>query len=324
VTRTLGFNRIYERTAQGRIEQQAARRIEGVSEIERAPSDEFAEAARFQLETEIGARQTLARGCGLALIHLSRILEGDSVYIDQKVDPLGLVLIAFAARGRRILRSAYRLLDEGDFPEAVPLLRILSEYLMVGSWLKAHPDRLAAWSLKDLDSRAHILGEVLAELPADFAGRDELERQQAELAEFREAWIGRVGKPEGAVPKVEVMAAEADLAFGYQFAYRLQSRAEVHATTYAVDLAYDVEAEGVARLRPRPNHSLEQFNQYELGAHLLRDLLAITTDHVPGFMWRTGIEGITAALNAARESDPRKHEDPVAAMRTERADPELS
>ena len=67
------------------------------------------------------------------------------------------VLIAFAARGRRLLRAGYRLLDAGDTPEAVPLLRVMSEYLIVGLWLKQHPDRLDAWALVDQANRDFVV-----------------------------------------------------------------------------------------------------------------------------------------------------------------------
>jgi hypothetical protein len=62
---------------------------------------------------------------------------------------------------------------------------------------------------------------------------------------------------------------------------------------------------------PRPRHALDAYDQYELGAHTLRDLLATTNDHVRSFLWASGIEGITAALNAARASDPRTAADPI-------------
>jgi hypothetical protein len=64
-------------------------------------------------------------------------------------------------------------------------------------------------------------------------------------------------------------------------------------------------------LLPAPSHALIEYDQYALGAHTLRDLLAITDKHLPGFLWSLGLEGITDALNAARKSDPRNDTDPV-------------
>ena len=75
---------------------------------------------KLQLERELNARQQVARGAGLALIELSAILEEQHAILDRSVDPLGIVLVAYAARGRRLLRAAYRLLDAGDVAEAVP------------------------------------------------------------------------------------------------------------------------------------------------------------------------------------------------------------
>jgi hypothetical protein len=262
--------------------------------------------ATTQLEIEIGARQILARAHGLALVHLSQILEGDEVLISARVDPLGLVLIAFAARGRRVLRAAYRLLDEGDFPEAVPLLRVLLEYAIVARWLKDHPDRLGAWSLKDIERRVLTLDGILAELPQDFPGRDVIEGQRDEVVAFRDGLAARSGVTTGAIPPIEVMAAEGGVLFGYQLAYRPQSQSDVHANPLAVDASYEQQDDGMLRLRPRPLHSLAQFNQYEFGAYVLRDLLSLVSDHMPGFLWRTGLEGITAAMITSRESDPRK------------------
>jgi hypothetical protein len=75
----------------------------------------------------------LPRGCGLALIELTSILEEEDAVLDRSIDPLGVALVAYAARGRRLLRSAYRLLDANEAPEAVPLLRIVMELYFVAT-----------------------------------------------------------------------------------------------------------------------------------------------------------------------------------------------
>lgn len=56
------------------------------------------------------ARREIARACGVALLETTSLLDGEAE-IAEGVDPMGLVLLAFGARGRRLLRSAYRLID---------------------------------------------------------------------------------------------------------------------------------------------------------------------------------------------------------------------
>ena len=225
-------------------------------------SDDLARATQRQLEREIGARQKLARGCGIALIELTDGLEGDDVRVDRRLDPLGLVLIAFASRGRRLLRAAYGLLDAGSAPEAVPLLRILSEYLIVASWLDANPDKLHAWAIHDLDRRDLVMKEVFRTLPPDDeANRENIDRQRAELAERRREWSKPLGDEKGHVPKVEVMAKEVGLDFAYQLAYRIQSRSDVHATPLAADSCYQQHEDGTLRLLRQPLHGLATWDQ---------------------------------------------------------------
>ncbi len=268
--------------------------------------------AQRQLERELSARQQVARGAGLALIELTAILEERHAILDRSVDPLGIVLVAYAARGRRLLRSAYRLLDAGDGAEAVPLLRTISEYLVVGRWLVQHPDRLRAWALADLDKRDYTISQVMRELGDDDAETiAALQRQRDELRESRLRWLTERGQPEDDVVNVEQMAAQIGLGFAYQLAYRTQSQLDVHATTAAVDSCYEQMPDGTLRLLPAPQHALHGYDQYELGAHMLRDLLATTNQHVRSFLWTTGLEGVTAALNALRESDPRKYAEPA-------------
>jgi len=57
-----------------------------------------------------------------------------------------MVMIGFAARGRRLLRAIYHLLDQDLAPESVPLLRTMSEYVIVSRWLALDPaENLPAW-----------------------------------------------------------------------------------------------------------------------------------------------------------------------------------
>lgn len=279
---------------------------------------ELVAAARAQLEREVAARARLARGCGFALIELSSVLEDEDATLDRAVDPLGVALVAYAARGRRLLRSAYRLLDAGEASEAVPLLRTLSEYFIVGRWLVEHPDRLGAWAMADHERREFVIGRVMDEMGArdgeDEEARAALQQQRDELNATRERWVGERGEPAGDVPTVETMASEIGAGFAYQLAYRVQSQSDVHATPLAADTAYEQLPDGRLRLRAAPAHALSEIDQYALGAHTLRDLLAAVDEHLPGFMWRNGLEGITAALLGAQESDPRRSDDPAGVL----------
>jgi hypothetical protein len=80
---------------------------EGIANAEALP-EEVRLAAEHQLSVELNARSTIYRAFGLALINLTSILEGDAVILNRTVDPLGVALLGFAARGRRVLRSAFR------------------------------------------------------------------------------------------------------------------------------------------------------------------------------------------------------------------------
>jgi hypothetical protein len=272
-------------------------------------------AAEEQFARETLAREQLTRGAGLALIGLSAVLEEAGATLDPAIDPLGVVLVAWAARGRRLLRAAHRVLDAGESSEAVPLFRTLIEYSIVGRWLQRNPDRLEAWVLADIDKRRLIVGRVIDELagdPADVVAL--LESERATLAAERERWVEERGEPSGGVPSIETMAAQIGAGFAYQFAYRTQSQSDVHATPLSADVAYDQADNGTLNLRNTPLHALSGYDQYELGALALRDLLSAADEHLPGLMWSSGLEGVTAALTAARESDLRKHAEPARKM----------
>lgn len=279
------------------------------------PDQETLQFAQLQFGRELGARESVARGAGIALIQLSAILEEDAILGDG-VDPLGVVLVAFAARGRRLLRAAYRLMDVGEASESIPLLRTISEYIIVGRWLVKHPDRLDAWALTDIRKRQHIVGEVIRTFgDTDAATTASLEEQRRELDKVERRWLAERGEPQGQIVNVEQMAAQTDLAFAYQLAYRLQSESDVHATPVAADSCYERLPDNRLRLRPAPVHSLQSHGPYELGAHMLRDLLATTNGHVRSFLWATGLEGVTDALQGLSKSDPRRFADPAAHMR---------
>jgi len=64
--------------------------------------------------------------------------------------------------------------------------------------------------------------------------------------------------------------------------------------------------DGEVRLLPMPRHGLSAYDQYQVGAHLLLDLLAVVSDHETGLLWKSGLAGVRDALDASRASDPRR------------------
>lgn len=274
-------------------------------------TDEFGEdvlvAAAWQRAQEFDARAIHARGCGLALIQLTEILESEDATLDPAVDPLGIVLIACAARSRRLLRAAYMLLDTAHAPEAAPLLRVLSEYVIVARWLYDHPGGLRSWVLRDHGKRELTIRNIMDTLGPSDPVYPALAKQLDELQRVGDVFKAAegLGDEEEMPRQVEVMAEQIGAEFAYQLGYRTQSHADVHVTPLAVDSCYEQLPDGRLRLLPASVHSLSQYDQYELGAHLLRDVFAVTAAHLPNLMWRSGIEGITAALNESRKSDPR-------------------
>lgn len=290
-------------------------------------------AAADQFDREAHARQLLARASGLSLIALSSSLEEDGT-IDPGVDPLGIVLLAFAARGRRLIRSAIRLLDAGEQPEAVPLLRIAAEYLIVAMWLRHDPTRLAGWAVADHEKRARVVRKVRDALADQPDLQAALDAQLQELDAERAAWTEPLADAPADTTNIETMAEDVGVAFAYQLAYRIQSQSDVHATALAVDTCYDHDESGVLRLRSTPQPGLAQYDQYALAAHLLLDLLTVTANHqsLRALMWRTGLAGIRDALVATRASDPRRNADParvvlevaLAPMQDDEGSPEAS
>ncbi len=262
------------------------------------------------MKREAAAREQLCRGAGLALIELSSILQGDEVTVDAQVDPLGMVLLAFAARGRRLLRSAYRLQDMGESAEAAPLLRVLMEYLIVARWLAENEASLQAWAVKGERSLLDSLEKMSTALAEeeDAATRKLVDDSRAAHKAALDARIELVGgEPSAVLPKIEQMAHDAGLGFPYQFAYRVQSQVDVHASILAAEAAFDKTDEGDVRLLPMARHGLADYDQVQLGAHVLLDLLAVVSAHLEALFWESGLAGVRDALEASRASDLRRN-----------------
>ena len=271
------------------------------------------------------ARREIARASGVALIGTTTALA-EGAEIDEAVEPLDLVLLAFAARGRRMLRSIYRLLDVGERAEAAPLLRVMHEQLIVSRWLLLDPEKnLVLWAKDDLRRRDVIRERVLA----DEELGDEVKTAIAEEAEReREQIRGLVDDSEegdeGAatelcpacerplkkervesVPPIEQMAAQAGLLFPYNLAYRLQSQADVHATALVVDnTLVRPENGGRIQIRDEPDFSLSAFDSYQVVAHLYLDLIRPLSERWPALGWEPMLKAVEETLLAIRKADP--------------------
>jgi hypothetical protein len=107
-----------------------------------------------QAERNAGARRELARAAGMAIHRTTAILDGGSTFAEG-ASMIDIALVTFAARGRRLLQAAFRLIDASEESEAAPLLRVLHEYVIVTRWLLLDPEKHApGWALDDLRGRA--------------------------------------------------------------------------------------------------------------------------------------------------------------------------
>jgi hypothetical protein len=245
--------------------------------------------------------------------------------VDRGVDPSGLVALAFAARGRRLLRSAYRLLDVGERSEAAVLFRVMQEYLITGSWLGLSEENRRVWALDDYRRRVVTIERV----SDDKSLEDEtkaLVKKQAEEAKARLATYrselpkdDEAAEPEKVcsecarpltrkkgqtVPSIEQMAKETGMTFAYDLGYRLSSQADLHATTLVVDYTLEQKHDGSISVREQPLFSLGQFESYALGAHLLLDLLRPISNRWPDLDWGPHLDAAQETLEAVRAADP--------------------
>jgi hypothetical protein len=277
--------------------------------VERPTDDEL--FREQQLDRDARARREIARAAGVALINLTAPLEaGLGVY--DGAGPVTMALVGFAARARRLLRSAYRLIDEDERDSAAPLFRVMNEYLIVGRWLLAVGDEeLKLWALDDLRSRITTLRDVVTDANLDDDTKASI---TSEIASTEEA-IRRYGGEETPVtkraarkagyeaPSLETMAEVAGLSLIYAYPYRLLSQSDVHATPVAIDSAFDRDDDGV-KVRPIPRFALEGYDSYLVGAHLLLDILRPLAERIPELGWTTTTNLVGETLAGISRADP--------------------
>lgn len=269
------------------------------------------------------ARREMARAAGVAMITATAALE-EGASVVQGVGPMGLVILSFAARGRRLLRSIYRLVDAGERAEAAPLLRVLHEYLIVTLWLLSDPEKhLLLWATEDLRKRDLVRARVVADEDVgeevktliQEEGAAEREQVRSLLDQRVEAaaeetendpcpTCGRSSKRRPGVPPIEQMAAHVGLQFAYDLAYRIQSQADVHATALVVDNTLIRNQDGSIGIQPEPDFGLSSFDSYQLGAQILLDLLRQVTTQWPDLGWDAVLDAAAESLDAVKRADP--------------------
>lgn len=269
------------------------------------------------------ALREITRACGVALMGTTAALE-EGAEIDEAVTPIDLVLLAFAARGRRLLRSIYRLIDVGEAAEAAALMRVLHEQLIVSRWLLLDPEKhLDLWAREDLRKRDVVTERILADEGLDEETktviREEEERAREQIREFVEAEPATdeeateicptcerplKKKREPTLPPIEQMAAKTGLAFAYNLAYRLQSQADIHATALVVDNTLVRQENGRIGIREQPDFSLSAYDSYQVGAHIYLDLVRLVAERWPALGWEATLKGIEETLTATKRADP--------------------
>jgi hypothetical protein len=232
--------------------------------------------------------------------------------------PQTLIRIGFAQRARRLLRAAYGLIDNGMAPEAVGLLRTMSEYLIVLRWLAVDPDKnMALWAEDDL-RRSLVIDDKAFE-HGDFRLMDEETRGlyashrddlRAELTTAEEATetCPTCGRPlkktkKEKLPTIEEMAEKVDLSFAYNTAYRLDSQSAVHATGMTVNNAFD-EVEAGYLVRDEPHLMMGGIDSYAIGAHVLLDILMHAAREIPELGWMPHLELVQKALKEVTATHP--------------------
>jgi hypothetical protein len=264
-----------------------------------------------QLDREAKARRELARASGIALIGISSALE-EGLGVTHDAGAATFALVAFAARARRLLRSAYRLIDGGERDAAVPLYRVMNEYLIVGRWLlNVGEEELKLWALNDMRGRLAVLRDVIADNSLDEETKATL---GDEVARTEEAIRGYGGDDEPVtksaarkagfkVTSLEEMARTAGLDFVYAYPYRLASQTDVHATPTAIDSAYDPDEHGQV-VRPVARFALEGYDSYLIGAHLLLDILVPLAERIPELGWGRTTAMVAEVLATVGRADP--------------------
>jgi hypothetical protein len=83
----------------------------------------------------------------------------------------------------------------------------------------------------------------------------------------------------------------------------LQSQADVHATALAIDKTVE-QTNGALRLLDQPGLGLDRFDSYQIGAHLLLDLVRPLAERWPALDWGPTLDAVEQTLTAVARADP--------------------
>lgn len=275
-----------------------------------------------QAHHDAKAARELSRAAGVALLEMTSVLE-EGLEVGDSAGAVTVALIAFAARARRLLRSAYRLIDAGERDTAVPLFRVMGEYLIVGRWLlKVGDEHLKTWAMDELRARRTMLLDLPKHL--DSSDTETLELVGEMTARLEDAMRGYAGddvelsrraaqKAGQQPPSIEAMAAAAGLGFVY-WSYRFQSQADVHANPLATDGILEQGEHGI-RVLQIPHFTFAELDSYRFGAHLFLDLVRPLARRVPELGWEPTTEAVGEILGAlqAFPDEPQAPVTPAAA-----------
>jgi Family of unknown function (DUF5677) len=178
----------------------------GEMEASEPPREPPEQAVSEQDARNAGARRELARAAGMAIYRTTSLLEGGSTF-DDATSVLDVALLTFAARGRRLLHAAFRLIDAGEESEAAPLVRVLHEYLIVTRWLLLDPEpHTKHWALDDLRRRAVAAEETAKDEDLDEETRAAITKVAEDARAHYDRLKDEMGEDFERPPALEVMA----------------------------------------------------------------------------------------------------------------------
>lgn len=230
-------------------------------------------------------------------------------------DRFELAMASLVSRGRRLLRSAYRLADAGQGLEAAVLLRSLTEYAFTVRWLGRDPElNLLRWlmdgvtrivrqdeELRRLERRRRRDAGLPTPGPTDEPLGLLLPEMRTRLRETRHNLRGQLAAVEGIEDRIEparegddrsaseraetlpdfrVQANLTGLEYVYALTYTFDSLAIAHPNSLAAEQLLEFTGEqGQVAVAAEPTRTLP--DPYATGAALFALALDAAGDHLP-------------------------------------------
>lgn len=105
-----------------------------------------------------GACEDLLRSWDATYLGVEEVSLGRA---DQEADPIRFLLVlAFAAHAHHLTGTACSMLDGGDYPSAVPLLRVAYESALTAAWAAESEDAALALHSQYLDGAGKLRADV--------------------------------------------------------------------------------------------------------------------------------------------------------------------